>query len=284
MPSFLGGAPSAGAAVAPPVPVDVVLDEGAAAAWAEAEAPAREPTLRELMRGVELHEGGGDEGGFAAVEEASAAHAPSGAVEAEEAPQREPTLRELMRGVSVGGVDEGESWAFIGGGTETQAPAAEAAPSEAAPAAVVAAAPDTEAPAAEAAAPAAAPEETDACAPLRRLLDKRKNFIRRTAAERDTFGYVESEEDVAALRLLQGLHRCAQHPDDEDCRQRPIEVDINDLVVPSHQIERDPSDLNAEGRTPDEIPHDPQVLELLHQLEQCERREVVQPLLQRSRR
>ncbi len=194
---------------------------------------------------------------------------------------REPTLRELMAGVQVGEVEEdGESWAFIGGEAEA-AEAAEAAVPEA----------ETEPPSAPVVEPAdeaaaesvaAAPAQEDRCAQLRRLVDKRNDYLRRTAAERDTFGYVESKEDQQALRLLQGLRRCAEHPDDADCRQRPVEVDINDLVVPSHQIERDPSDLNAEGRTPDELAHDPQVLELLHQLKECERSQTVQPLLQRG--
>ena len=258
-----------------PVPTDTPLRETEAAlAWSDE--PAREPTLRELMRGVRI-EDGGEEEGFAVVqgssEDAPGAHGtrPAG-----------NSLAELMRGVHVGDADAddgGESWAFIGGADE----GGEAAESEAAEA--VAAAPAAAVAPPEEPVPAPPPEEPeDACAELRRLLDKRNDYLRRTAAERDTFGYVQSAEDQQALRLLQGLRRCAEHPDDADCRQRPIEVDIDDLVIPSHQIERDPSDLNAEGRNPDEIPHDPQVLELLHQLKACERRAVAQPLLQRGSR
>lgn len=251
VPAFLrGAAPPPDAAPAPddpPVPdlpVEVELDEAPAAAWAAEEAPQREPTLAELMRAV--------------------------TVEGEDAP----------------GGDE-ESWAFIGGGdapeaeTEAEAPPpvepAAAAEEEAAVVLELEDAPGDDTVAIADPAPAA-----DPCAPLRRLLARRNDYVRRAAAERDAFGYVENEDDIAALRLLQGLRRCAEHPDDEDCRQKPIEVDVSDLEVPAHQIHRQPSDLNAEGKLPDEIPHDPVVLDLLHQLRACEKREVVQPLLQPS--
>ncbi len=246
VPGFLRGAaeapkeaPPIDVEFAPDLPVEVELDESAADAWAEAEAPAREPTLRELMQGVTV-EGEDEEPG------------------------------------------DGESWAFIGGGAdpevepEPEEPVVEA---EEAPVAVAEAEEEPVVIELDGGGDEATPTE-DRCAPLRRLLEKRDGYLRRTAAERDTFGYVENEDDVAALRLLQGLRRCAEHPDDEDCREKPLEVDISDLEVPAHQIHRQPSDLNAEGKTPDQIPQDPLVLDLLHQLRECEKREVVQPLLQ----
>jgi hypothetical protein len=265
VPAFLLGKPAA----PPQLPTEVALRDDAAIDLD----PAHEPTLRELMRGVRVEDGSADEG-FAVVQGAREAEVP------EAAPA---SLDELMRGVRLGDAgDDGESWAFIGGADD---PEPEAAVVAAAPAEPVEQAPAVEAVAVAVAEPEDPPAEAEAdrCAPLRRLLDKRNAFVRRAAAERDTFGYVENEEDQQALRLLQGLRRCAEHPDDPDCRPKPVEVDINDVVIPSHQIERDPSDLNAEGRLPDEIAHDPEVLDLLHRLKACEREQVVQPLLQRGR-
>ena len=129
----------------------------------------------------------------------------------------------------------------------------------------------------DAAAPA--PSEEDPCAELREAIEKRQDYLRRVAAERDAFGWVENPEDAQALRLLQGLRRCAEHPDDEDCRPPPIEVRLEDLEIPRHVYERRPSELEAGDKLPDEVPHDPRVLDLLRRLELCEARKNPQPLL-----
>lgn len=122
-------------------------------------------------------------------------------------------------------------------------------------------------------------KEADPCASIRAAIEKRKDYLRRVAAERDSFGWVENHEDAQALRLLQGLRRCAEHPEDEDCKPPPIEQKLEDLEPPRHVYERWPSDLDADGKEPDEIPHDPKVLGLLKELEQCEARKTPQPLL-----
>lgn len=203
---------------------------------------------------------------------------------------RDPTLAELMRHVRVegeGAADGEDSWIFIGlepsqgeemPETATAMPTAEPAHGPVRPAVAVE---DSEVPPADERTARALLPETDPCAELRALVERRKEYLRRTAAERDQFGWVENEADSQALRLLAGLRRCAEHPDDEDCRQRPIEVDISALEMPAELIEFDPSELDAEGRHPDEIPHDPQVRDLLRRLERCERERMAQPLLER---
>lgn len=194
---------------------------------------------------------------------------------------RDPSLAELMKGVSVGDHEDGESWAFIGGGDEA---AAEGAAPPAAPTGEEGAAVEAEpAPATEKAVPTDGEPEvaTDDCEPIRRALARQKDYLHRVAAERDRYGYIESTSDVGALQLLESLRRCESNPDDPDCKSPKVEVDISELEVPSHQIEREPSELNAEGKAPDEIPHDRITLELLHRLKACESKKVVQPLLQR---
>lgn len=262
VPAFLREAPPR--EVAPKLPVEVVLDDRGVEAFAAE--PEREPTLAELMRHVRIEDGSGP-----ADDGEAWAFIGGGAVE----------------GDAVGGAEaigaDGRGPAAIGAGDGNASDAGEAnASGEAAAAAAdgnAAAADDGDAAAASDDADAATAAD-DPCAPLRRLLEKRKDYLRRVAAERDAFGYVESADDAAALRLLQGLRRCAEHPDDEDCRPRPLEVDLSELEAPPHRIHRSPSELDAEGKHPDEIPHDPVVLDLLHQLRACERETVAQPLLQ----
>ncbi|AKU89959.1 hypothetical protein [Vulgatibacter incomptus] len=194
----------------------------------------------------------------------------------------EPSLSDLMAKVRVilPGEEEEGSFASVVDGDDGQPAAALPRPRE--PAAPSRNESEAELPDDEALDPdiEAAPAPDDACAPLRDALVRRQEYLRRVAAERDTFGYVENAEDASALRLLQGLRRCADHPDDEDCRQKPIEVDVRDLEPPRHQYERWPSELEAEKKAPDEVPHDPQILELLHELRQCERKLSAQPLLE----
>lgn len=134
------------------------------------------------------------------------------------------------------------------------------------------------------------PEETavppfllkdDPCREWEEAIEERKAFLRRVAGERDAFAWVESSEDAHALRLLQSLRRCVEHPDDEDCKPPPIEVRLEEAEPPRHQFERWPGDLSAEGKEPDQVPHDPRVLHLLQQLEACRRKVSPQPLLDR---
>lgn len=125
--------------------------------------------------------------------------------------------------------------------------------------------------------PPAAPE--DPCAPLREAMEDRKDYLRRLAAERDAFGWVEDPADAQALRLLQGMRRCAEHPDDEDCKPPPIEMRLEDLELPRHVYERRPDELDAGDKEPDEVPHDPKILDLLHRLRACEAGKNPQPLL-----
>lgn len=201
-------------------------------------------------------------------------------------PTREPTLAELMRQVQLedgeGVANNDEAWAFIGGSSEEEDEEEPASPTEPADEVEVAIeiADVEEAEVVLEVAEAPEPAADDPCAPLRRQLERRQDYLRRTAAERDAFGYVESDEDAQALRLLQGLRRCADHPDDADCLPPALERDISELEQPAHRIHRRPHELNAEGKLPDEIPHDPLVLDLLHELQRCERRTVAQPLLQ----
>ncbi|HLV60124.1 MAG TPA: hypothetical protein VKY51_01840 [Fredinandcohnia sp.] len=128
---------------------------------------------------------------------------------------------------------------------------------------------------------AASAPDADPCAEIRRAIEKRQDYLRRLAAERDAFAWVENAEDAQALRQLMSLQRCAEHPDDEDCIPPPIEVRLEDLEIPRHVVERRPEELEATGKDPDEAPHDPKILDLLRRLEACERRveDDPQPLL-----
>jgi len=131
---------------------------------------------------------------------------------------------------------------------------------------------------------AAAPEpavEAEPCADLRAGLDARMDYLRRVAVERDSFAYVENEADATALRLLAAMRRCAEHPEDEDCQAPPMEVELREVEPPRHQFEVWPTDLEAEHKDPDDVPQDPGIRELLHQLEACRRRHTPQPLLDR---
>jgi len=136
-------------------------------------------------------------------------------------------------------------------------------------------------PAGEATEPMAAPSAEDPCAELVARVDARMDFIRRVAAERDSYAYVENEADATALRLLAAMRRCAEHPEDEDCKAPAMEVELRDVEPPRHQFEVWPTDLEAEHKDPDEVPQDPQIRELLHQLQACRRSHTPQPLLDR---
>lgn len=126
--------------------------------------------------------------------------------------------------------------------------------------------------------------EPDACARLEGEIDARMAFLRRVAAERDTYAWVESDEDATALRLIAAMRRCAEFPEDEDCRPPPMEVDLRAVEPPRHQFERWPSDLEAEHKDPDDVPNDPGIRELRHQLDLCRRKQSPQPLLDRGGR
>lgn len=131
---------------------------------------------------------------------------------------------------------------------------------------------------------ARAPEpsaEAEPCADLRARIDARMDYLRRVAVERDSFAYVENEADATALRLLAAMRRCAEHPGDEDCQAPAMEVELRDVEPPRHQFEVWPTDLEAEHKDPDDVPQDPGIRELLHQLEACRRRHTPQPLLDR---
>jgi len=134
-------------------------------------------------------------------------------------------------------------------------------------------------PAAEAEAPAEPIQPEDPCEDLRAALREREAYLRRVAAERDSFAWVEDPKDAQALRLLQSMRRCAAHPTDEDCQPPPIERRLEELEPPRHTYERWPSELAADGKSPEEIPHDPVTLDLLHRLRRCEERKDPQPLL-----
>lgn len=123
--------------------------------------------------------------------------------------------------------------------------------------------------------------KAEPCADLLARIDARQDFLRRVAVERDSFAYVENEADATALRLLAAMRRCAEHPGDEDCQAPAMEVDLRDVEPPRHQFEVWPTDLEAEHKDPDEVPQDPQIRELQHQLEACRRRHTPQPLLDR---
>lgn len=195
----------------------------------------------------------------------------------EAAEGEEDPLPEFMKRVRVGGDDsEGSFLSIQTSDEEDEAPQED---TQAEAAIVPSPPPEPAAPPAEAEA-----EAQDPCAPLREALRAREAYLRRVAAERDAFGWVEDPQDAQALRLLQSLRRCAEHPDDEDCRPPPMERRLEELEPPRHVYERWPSELEAEGKEPDEIPHDPMTLDLLHRLKACESRQDPQPLLRRGSR
>jgi hypothetical protein len=204
--------------------------------------------------------------------------------EAEEtapADSEEDPLRELMKRVRVGGEESEGSFFSIQTGDESiqtgdEDPAEDEAPREIAQEEESVPYPDP----VPAPPPAERPAE-DPCGELRTALREREDYLRRVAAERDAYAWVENPRDAQALRLLQSLRRCAEHPEDEDCRPPPIERRLEELEPPRHVYERWPSELEAEGKEPDAVPHDPVTLDLLHRLEQCERRRNPQPLLGR---
>lgn len=270
---------------APDLPVAVDLDDRHLEAWVEGFAHGeREPTLEELMARVTVsgrdgdggEEDGGDEVGGSGPHRGDRPQAPA-----------DPSLRELMASVVLEDGESEESWAYLDGavphlpadaldgeaetGSEGALPTREA--TDGAPA--QAASEETTAPSVTGA--------EDPCEPLRRALAHHRDYLLRVGAERDTYGYVENTADSNALRLLQGLRRCGSNPDDADCKAPPIEMDVSALEVPAHQIFRDPSDLLAEGRDPDEIPHDRVSVDLVHKLQACERSQIAQPLLQRGK-
>lgn len=119
----------------------------------------------------------------------------------------------------------------------------------------------------------------DPCADLERLLEERQAYLARVAAERDAFGWIDDPADAEALRLLQGLRRCEEFPDDPDCKAPPIERDLRDLEPPRHQFERWPTELVVEPDAEDRLVHDPTSLDLLHRLKACRRAATPQPLL-----
>jgi murein DD-endopeptidase MepM/ murein hydrolase activator NlpD len=109
----------------------------------------------------------------------------------------------------------------------------------------------------------------DPCAELRARLAERKDWLARTAAERNTLAHVTDPEDFAALLQLRTMQRCAEHPSDPDCAPPPIEVDVAELQVPLSQVSREPGELALDDRSPDEMPHDPVVRDLENRLRRC---------------
>lgn len=128
----------------------------------------------------------------------------------------------------------------------------------------------------------APPQAADPCGHVLVRIEERRAYLERIAAERDAFAWVESSADAEALRLLQGLRRCQEHPDDEDCHPPPIERDLRDLEPPRHQYERWPSELVVEGGAGEAVIHDPGLLQLHDELQKCRRAASPQPLLDRS--
>jgi hypothetical protein len=113
------------------------------------------------------------------------------------------------------------------------------------------------------------------CGALQAAIEERRAFLARAAAERDRFGYVQDDADASALRLLESLRRCEEHPGDPDCQAPAVERDVSEMGAP---VERDPSDLDATDE-PGAITHDPVLLALERELSSCERARVAQPLL-----
>lgn len=180
--------------------------------------------------------------------------------------------------------DDGEEGSFasvIDADPPAPPPEAAAPPAGGSPHAIGQVADGASAPAVEATEPMAAPSAEDPCADLVARIDARMGFMRRVAAERDSYAYVENEADATALRLLAAMRRCAEHPEDEDCKAPAMEVELRDVEPPRHQFEVWPTDLEAEHKDPDEVPQDPQIRELLHQLQACRRSHTPQPLLDR---
>lgn len=178
-----------------------------------------------------------------------------------------PSLAELMAKVRFDdGSDEGSFASVVStsaGATREQTSAAVTAP-----------------PGDESDAPTSVDADDDPCASIREAIAKRQDYLERIGAERTAFAYVENEGDASALRLLQGLRRCADFPDDEDCKPRPMEVELRELEPPRHTYESWPTDLEAEHKDPDEIAHDPGMRTLRRDLAACELRQKAQPLLE----
>jgi hypothetical protein len=111
----------------------------------------------------------------------------------------------------------------------------------------------------------------DPCAALREQLAQRKDWLARTAAERNTIAHVTDPADHAALLQLRRMQRCEVRPDDPDCRAPPVEADVGDLAVDLRDVTREPDDLVAEeGTNPDDLPHDPVVYDLAARLRRCD--------------
>lgn len=126
-------------------------------------------------------------------------------------------------------------------------------------------------------------EKEDGCAPIREAIEKRQDYLHRLAAERNAFAWMENSKDAEALRLLQAMRRCEAYPDDEDCKPPPIEQRLEDLEPPRHVYERWPSELEVGEKEPDELDHDPKILDLRRKLERCEAERSPKPLLRRDR-
>lgn len=219
--------------------------------------PSSDRSLKALMASVTLEDGGSDDS-WAYVDGA----VPRFGVEA----QRDGAATSAMAAAGAPGSAEG-AWEEAGlGPMANEAPGAPT---------VVPGTDDTDLPTA-----GVENDDADPCQPLRQALAQHRDYLLRVGAERDSFGYVEDAADSNALRLLQGLRRCGSNPDDADCQRPPVELDISALEVPSHQIFRDPSDLEAEKKAPDDVPHDRVSVDLVHKLRACERSQIAQPLLQ----
>ncbi|HEY0839254.1 MAG TPA: hypothetical protein VGD74_03640 [Vulgatibacter sp.] len=250
-----------GLLAAPSLDVSVPLrDDDPALVVPDAGAPAREVSLDALMKHVRLEDGDADDGSFASVTSSDAGEGSFATVTSSDAEGAGSP-----GGKALAPVTPPIAWAAAHGGEE---------PSDA----DLDAAWDIDVEEDD------APHALDACAHLEDEIDARMAYLRRVAAERDTFAWVESDEDATALRLLAAMRRCAEFPDDEDCRPPAMEVRLQDVEPPRHQYERWPTDLEAEHKDPDEVPNDPGIRELHHQLDLCRRRQSPQPLLDRGGR
>lgn len=121
------------------------------------------------------------------------------------------------------------------------------------------------------AAPPPAPgSATDPCAPLRERLAKRRDWLARTAAERNTLAHVIDPKDHAALLQLRTMQRCATNPDDPDCAPPPLTATVERFEVDLDELEREPGELVFDPDNPDAIAHDNVVHVLEGRLRKCE--------------
>lgn len=108
--------------------------------------------------------------------------------------------------------------------------------------------------------------KADPCQAIRDTIARYEESMSRIQEQRQSYGWVGDPEDHAALQLLAGLRRCAEHPEDPDCAQPSMQA----RSVSASEIGRHPNELLADGKEPDEIVHDPFLLERQRELRRCE--------------